>query len=153
MTKRMEAGRQLQQVMLAMALGMMLVLLVALAGCGGGGSQQEDPSENFIGTWELSDFTEASASSSGDSIDLDLLKSFGYTITLTLDEDKSMKMEMAGESMEGTWEVKDSSTITITSDEASGEATLQDGNLILEEDGDRMVFERSADSSSSSDAS
>lgn len=65
---------------------------------------------------------------------------------LTLGEDGSFSLEMSGagdsESMEGTWK-SDGNDLIITSDGVGTRATLEGTKLTMEEDGEKLVFEKS----------
>ena len=47
-----------------------------------------------------------------------------------------------GEEMDGTWKAKDASTVTLTFDGSSAEATLEGEELVMQQDGDVMRFKR-----------
>lgn len=67
---------------------------------------------------------------------------FDDMFRLEIDADGTAKMIVEEEAVEGKWKAKDASTIALTMDGDSVDATLADGLLTLESDGDNLVFEK-----------
>lgn len=102
--------------------------------------------DNFTGTkWTLSSFD-----TEGMSMSSDLLASFGlngvlefgndgkFTLTSTrMGEDDS---ESGTFTVNGTFTVKDANTVEMTAEVETVTATIRDGSLVLEVDGEKMTF-------------
>ncbi len=124
------------------------VLTVALfstfAACGGGGGGAKSD-EAFVGVWTLNSMDADGMQMTGEEIK-ELAEMVGVDFDdmfrLELDADGTAKMIVQEETMEGKWAAKDASTVTLTMDDESVDATLADGLLTLESDGDKMVFEK-----------
>ena len=115
-----------------------LALSVVLVGCGGGNN--EDAAKNFIGSWKM-----VSAESGGevlDSASLELMESMNMSVSLELNEDGTGKLDLYGEESEVKWSAKDAQTASITVDGQTTDAKLENGQLHLAEDGDKLVFEK-----------
>lgn len=114
-----------------------LALCFALVGCGGG--DKADPKKAVIGTWELSEFTDASED------DLAMMKAFDLTVEATFAEDGTFKLGMFGETMDGTWDAKSADKVSLTIEGDSVDATIKDGVLSIEVDGEGMKFKKTSD--------
>ena len=114
-----------------------IALCFALVGCGGG--DKADPKKAVIGTWELSELTGASED------DMAMMKAFGLTIEATFAEDGTFKLGMFGETMDGTWDAKSADKVSLTIEGDSVDATIKDGVLSIEVDGEGMKFKKTSD--------
>ncbi len=114
-----------------------LALCFALVGCGGG--DKADLKKAVIGTWELSEFTDASED------DLAMMKAFNLTVEATFAEDGTFKLGMFGETMDGTWDAKSADKVSLTIEGDSVDATIKDGVLSIEVDGEGMKFKKTSD--------
>lgn len=112
-------------------------LCFALVGCGGG--DKADPKKAVIGTWELSELTGASED------DMAMMKAFGLTVEATFAEDGTFKLGMFGESLDGTWDAKSADKVSLTIEGDSVDATIKDGVLSIEVDGEGMKFKKTSD--------
>ena len=114
-----------------------IALCFALVGCGGG--DKADPKKAVIGTWELSELTGASED------DMAMMKAFGLTIEATFAEDGTFKLGMFGETMDGTWDAKSADKVSLAIEGDSIDATIKDGVLSIEVDGEGMKFKKTSD--------
>jgi len=119
------------------ALACTLAFCLALIGCGGGG----DIAKNFIGTWNAIEME-----SEGEVLDAKDFEDFGLSITLVLAEDKTFSLDLMGDIESGTWAAKDASTCTLTSEGMSFDLKLANNKLSMEIDSEKIVFEKSSDS-------
>lgn len=74
---------------------------------------------------------------------MDMLKEWGVNCILILDEDGTGSLDLFLEVVDLKWEAKDATTATITADGDSQDMKLKDGKLVLEADGDELVFTKS----------
>ncbi len=124
------------------------VLTVALfstfAACGGGGGGANSDAQ-FVGVWTLHSMDADGMQMTGEEI-RELAEMVGMDFDdmfrLEIDADGTAKMIVEEEAVEGKWKAKDASTIALTMDGDSVDATLADGLLTLESDGDNLVFEK-----------
>ncbi len=124
------------------ALSVALVLMLGLAACGGGGgggAPTVDYKKNFVGTWDLVSMGGEDAATEEE---VELMKSMGQEVFVNFDEDGSFHLVLFGSTMDGTWKAKDASTATVTIEDSNVDATLKDGQLTMEEDGESMVFKK-----------
>ena len=61
---------------------------------------------------------------------------------LQLNEDGSAVLSVLGTNMDGSWTAKDATTVELTFDGSSAEATLEGEELVMQQDGDVMRFKR-----------
>ena len=109
----------------------------ALAGCGGGGGGATDTSA-FLGEWSISSMT-ADGEDVVSAEDLETMKSMGMDVTFTVNEDGTCALNMFGEAMEGEW-APGSGGIDVTIQGQTIPATLDNGNLTMEQQGQKLVF-------------
>lgn len=131
-------------------MGILLALVfgfVCIAGCGGDGSSA-DPASNFIGSWAIVEMVEDGETMGAE--ELKLMEDMGITIQLVLAEDKTASFDVFGEKLEGSWEAKDASTCALTFEGNTLEGKLADGKLTMEQDGTKMVWEKSGDAPTTS---
>ena len=115
-----------------------LELAFALTGCSGGG---KDPKANFVGSWKFSGGTLEGEELTDEY--MDMLEEWGVNCILILDEDGTGTLDLFLEVVDLKWEAKDATTATITADGDSQDMKLKDGKLVLEADGDELVFTKS----------
>lgn len=116
-------------------------LCLALAGCGGssGADKSADYKKAVVGTWELTEITGASED------DMAMMKAFGLTVEMAFAEDGTFKMGIIGETIDGTWEAPSADKVTMKAEGDTIEATIKDGVLAVEIDGESMKFKKSTD--------
>ena len=115
-----------------------LALAFALTGCSGGG---KDPKANFVGSWQYSGGTLDGEELTDEY--MDMLKEWGLNCILILDEDGTGVLDMFLEVADLKWEAKDATTVTITAEDESHDLKLKDDKLVLEVDGDKLIFTKS----------
>ena len=115
-----------------------LALAFALTGCSGGG---KDPKANFVGSWELSGGTLEGEELTDEY--MKMLEDWGVHCVLILDEDGTGVLDMFLEVADLKWEAKDATTVTITAEDESHDLKLKDDKLVLEVDGDKLIFTKS----------
>lgn len=114
-----------------------LALAFALTGCSGG----KDPKANFVGSWKLSGGTLEGEELTDEY--MEMFEEWGLSCILVLDEDGTGSLDLFSEISDVKWEAKDATTATITADGDSQDMKLKDGKLVLEADGDELVFTKS----------
>lgn len=114
-----------------------LALAFALTGCSGG----KDPKANFVGSWKLSGGTLEGEELTDEY--MEMFEEWGLSCILVLDEDGTGSLDLFSEVSDVKWEAKDTTTATITADGDSQDMKLKDGKLVLEADGDELVFTKS----------
>lgn len=114
-----------------------LALAFALTGCSGG----KDPKANFVGSWKLSGGTLEGEELTDEY--MEMFEEWGLICILVLDEDGTGSLDLFSEVSNVKWEAKDATTATITADGDSQDMKLKDGKLVLEADGDELVFTKS----------
>lgn len=121
------------------------VMGFTLIGCSGG--SDKFVADNFIGTWFLYSMTENGEETSHE--DMELMRSLGLDVTLDLSGDGSAKLDLFGETMEGTWVADSGNTGGMIMEDQSVTMHLDENKLTLDQGGDTvMVFERSENSAS-----
>ena len=115
-----------------------LALAFALTGCSGGG---KDPKANFVGSWQYSGGTLDGEELTDEY--MDMLKEWGLNCILILDEDGTGVLDMFLEVADLKWEAKDATTVTITAEDESHDLKLKDDKLVLEVEGDKLIFTKS----------
>ncbi len=117
-------------------LASVFALCLLLVGCG----SNEDASKNFIGDWKLVGMEEDGKATSKE--DIKLMESFGMKVVMSFKEDKTFSLSFAGEEETGKWEAKSASEASLKVDGETVSVKLSDGELTLEQDGTKMIFER-----------
>ena len=74
---------------------------------------------------------------------MDMLKEWGLNCILILDEDGTGVLDMFLEVADLKWEAKDATTVTITAEDESHDLKLKDDKLVLEVEGDKIIFTKS----------
>ena len=115
-----------------------LALAFALTGCSGGG---KDPKANFVGSWQYSGGTLDGEELTDEY--MDMLKEWGLNCILILDEDGTGVLDMFLEVADLKWEAKDATTVTITAEDESHDLKLKNDKLVLEVEGDKLIFTKS----------
>ena len=115
-----------------------LALAFALTGCSGGG---KDPKANFVGSWQYSGGTLDGEELTDEY--MDMLKEWGLNCILILDEDGTGVLDMFLEVADLKWEAKDATTVPITAEDESHDLKLKDDKLVLEVEGDKLIFTKS----------
>ena len=126
-----------------------ITLAASLAACGGDalGSGEgiqlpdlEKLRDDYVGSWELS-----SAEFEGMTItedDYAEFASLGMHVTLDLDDSGALLVDAFGEQDEGSWEIADEDTLSLTLGSDTVDVPFEDGELTLTYDGETMVFEK-----------
>lgn len=70
----------------------------------------------------------------------------GLSVYLQLNEGGSAVLSVLGTNMDGSWTAKDATTVELTFDGSSAEATLEGEELVMQQDGDVMRFQARRDS-------
>ena len=135
----MKTSKSMKERIMAVVVSALLVCLAAglFAGCG----QGKRAGSKYVGEWRG-----VSASMSG--IELSVQDYLG-DVVLTLDENGKCKLDFEGDSGSGTWEESDSG-ITIKDGDETLDLKESNGNLILDQDGVLITFEKQNASSSES---
>lgn len=122
-----------------------VALTVSLVACGGApaGPNLDELAGEFVGTWEMShaEFEEGPISEE----EYDAVTDLGMHVTLDLDESGDILLDAFGSQYNGTWEIKDESTVTVTLDGESVDMPVTDDELVLEYMGETMYFEKVSD--------
>ena len=128
-------------------LACMFALSLALVGCGGGGG---DAKAAWVGSWDLVEMEENGQVTTSD--DLQMLKDLGITVTLELNEDGTAALVIFGEKAEGEWEAKSATEGTFKAEDAAVDMKIADGKLTMEQNGEKLVFEKAEAAAGSSAA-
>lgn len=118
-----------------MLIGISFVLAMALvlAGCGKSGPAEAD----YIGYWEVSGGTLY-----GEEYDaemLQMMKDWGMVMVIHLDKDGKAEMDLFGEVIDGTWDLKDK---RMTFEGDTLEFKLENDTLYIVEGDDNLTFTR-----------
>lgn len=120
------------------------VVLVALVACGSAPvTDLAALRDAVVGSWELS-----SALIDGEEVspqDCAEMSDLGMRATLDLDGEGAVLLDIFGSQCEGTWEMKDERTVTITVEGEHADATREDEQLTLSLEGDSMTFSKVSD--------
>ena len=110
-----------------------LAMVLALAGCGKSGPTEAD----YIGYWEVSGGTLY-----GEEYDaemLQMMKGWGMVMVIHLDKDGKAEMDLFGEVIDGTWDLKDK---RMTFEGDTLEFKLENDTLYIVEGDDNLTFTR-----------
>ena len=113
-------------------------LCVALAGCAGAPAGND--AANFQGDWILTSGTVDGQEATEET--LAQAQEMGLSVYLQLNEGGSAVLSVLGTNMDGSWTAKDATTVELTFDGSSAEATLEGEELVMQQDGDAMRFKR-----------
>ncbi|MFR5828071.1 MAG: hypothetical protein ACLUE1_02930 [Adlercreutzia equolifaciens] len=112
-------------------------LCVALAGCAGA------PAGNDAANFQGIDFDEWHRRwPGGHRGDAAQAQEMGLSVYLQLNEGGSAVLSVLGTNMDGSRTAKDATTVELTFDGSSAEATLEGEELVMQQDGDVMRFKR-----------
>lgn len=109
-------------------------LCVALAGCAGAPAGND--AANFQGDWILTSGTVDGQEATEET--LAQAQEMGLSVYLQLNEGGSAVLSVLGTNMDGSWTAKDATTVELTFDGSSAEATLEGEELVMQQDGDVM---------------
>lgn len=113
-------------------------LCVALAGCASAPAGND--AANFQGDWILSSGTVDGQEATEET--MAQAQEMGLSVYLQLNEGGSAVLSVLGTNMDGSWTAKDATTVELTFDGSSAEATLEGEELVMQQDGDVMRFKR-----------
>ena len=113
-------------------------LCVALAGCAGAPAGND--AANFQGDWILTSGTVDGQEATEET--LAQAQEMGLSVYLQLNEGGSAVLSVLGTNMDGSWTAKDATTVELTFDGSSAEATLEGEELVMQQDGDVLRFKR-----------
>ena len=121
---------------IAAVLMVLILTVVALAGCGGGGEQSP-----VVGEWKMT-----TIEVSGITMDMEeFIAATGQedvNMSLTIEEDGNFSMDIAGQQTEGTWEYEEP-VCTLTAEGESIEADYSDGKIVIDLEGQgTLTFEK-----------
>lgn len=119
-----------------------VALAATLGACGGApsGPDLEALATRFVGTWEMSsaEFEDQSVSEE----DYEMVTEMGMHVTLDLDGSGNILLDAFGQQVEGTWEIKDENTVSVTIEGGTVDMPYADDELTLEYDGETMNFRK-----------
>ena len=102
-------------------------LCVALAGCAGAPAGND--AANFQGDWILTSGTVDGQEATEET--LAQAQEMGLSVYLQLNEGGSAVLSALGTNMDGSWTAKDATTVELTFDGSSAEATLEGEELVM----------------------
>lgn len=130
----------------AAALAGALALAVTLAACGGtpAGPDLEKLRTEFVGSWELESAEFDDQSISEEDYD-SMSETLDMHVTLDLSDEGELLVDAFGSQQEGSWEIKDEDTLTLTLGDEGVDVPYEDERLTLTYDGETMVFSKVSD--------
>ncbi|MDL2220811.1 hypothetical protein LJC55_04000 [Eubacteriales bacterium OttesenSCG-928-N14] len=131
----MKVKRERNRGLIIVVMALLMLSVAVVAGCGEKASG--DIAKECVGTWKLD-----SIESGGETLDASSLSALGMEAALELTEDNNAAFVFFGEQLDGTWEKKNDSTITVTFEGEGVDAKISDGRLSLEMDGDKLIFKK-----------
>ena len=87
-----------------------------------------------------------------DAVNVNMAKDLGITVTLELNEDGTAALVIFGEKAEGEWEAKSATEGTFKAEDAAVDMKIADGKLTMEQNGEKLVFEKAEAAAGSSAA-
>ena len=130
---------------IAALLACLMVLCLALAGCGGGGKKAEEAKAAFVGSWTIYSIESNDGTRSVSNEDIALLQAMGQNVTLTFNEDDTVKLDIFGNAMDGTWKAKNTTEGTVEMGESKVDITIaEDGKLSFSDGKDKLIFTKGA---------
>lgn len=118
-----------------------MALCVALVGCAGGGTNGGgDNAATFQGDWMLS-----GGQNDGQELDaesIEAMEQMGLYVYMQLNEGGNAVISLFGNSVDGTWEAKDATTVAITFEGDTADATLEGDELVLAVEGNSLKFKK-----------
>ena len=116
-----------------------LALCLALAACGGTSASPSVDATPFMGTWEIYEMESDGEATSNE--DVRLMRDFlGISVYLDVNEDGSLVLDVFGETMEGSWQATDASTLSATLDGQPVDVTLVGDKLTVAQNGSSITF-------------
>lgn len=130
----------------AVALAGALAFAVTLAACGGtpAGPDLEKLRTEFVGSWELESAEFDDQSISEEDYD-SMSETLDMHVTLDLSDEGELLVDAFGSQQEGSWEIKDEDTLTLTLGDEGVDVPYEDERLTLTYDGETMVFSKVSD--------
>lgn len=123
--------KRTNKVIAALAAVMMVMLMVA--GCGNSGADKA----SVAGTWKLT-----SIEAQEMTLTSEMLGSVGMdNMTMEFDESGTVKLGLGGQTVEAQWTMN-GDAVEITAEGDTIAAQLEDGKLVMEADGTKLVFEK-----------
>ena len=112
------------------------MVVFAVVGCGGAGNNE------VVGTWKMSEVEAAGQTITVDQM-IELMPSMESLLhmTITFEQGDKVKVEAAGISGEGTYKV-DGSKVTISAEGQSMDFTLENGKMVIEQDGTKCYLKK-----------
>lgn len=104
------------------------------------GAPAGNDAANFQGDWILTSGTVDGQEATEET--LAQAQEMGLSVYLQLNEGGSAVLSALGTNMDGSWTAKDATTVELTFDGSSAEATLEGEELVMQQDGDVMRFKR-----------
>ena len=116
----------------AVALAGALALAVTLAACGGtpAGPDLEKLRTEFVGSWELESAEFDDQSISEEDYD-SMSETLDMHVTLDLSDEGELLVDAFGSQQEGSWEIKDEDTLTLTLGDEGVDVPYEDERLTL----------------------
>lgn len=124
--------KRTNKIIAALAAVMMVMLMVA--GCGNNNS-----ADNALvaGTWKLT-----SAEASGMTLTSEMLGTVGMdNMTIEFDENGTVKLALYEQTVDAQWAMN-GDAVEITAEGETIAAQLEDGKLVMEADGAKLIFEK-----------
>ncbi|MBQ6651007.1 MAG: hypothetical protein IJM67_07125, partial [Atopobiaceae bacterium] len=114
-------------------------LCLALVACGGTSAAPSVDTTPFVGTWEIYEMESDGEATSNE--DVRLMRDFlGISVYLDVNEDGSLVLDVFGETMEGSWQATDASTLSATLDGQPVDVTLVGDKLTVAQNGSSITF-------------
>lgn len=119
-------------------------LMLVLVGCAGAdGPVQSWEQKAFAGTWNLVEMSDGGDVTGAD--ELKLMNSMGMQVTLALGEDSNLTLDRLGKVTNGTWKATSETEGSATIEGQELAMQITEGKLVLEQGGDKLVFEKVSD--------
>lgn len=101
----------------------------------GGCSSGANANTACVGEWTMVSLGEEVTAE-----EMAMLEELGMSLDLTITEDGAVTLAMLDQSQEGTWEPASGGCSIIFADQPPAEAKVTDGQLIMEQDGNQIIF-------------
>ncbi len=125
-------------------LACLIGLCLALTGCGGG-KKIEEAKASFSGSWSIYSIESNDGTRTVSHEDIALLQSMGQNVTLTFKDDDTVKLDIFGNTMDGTWKVKKNGTGIVEMGAGKVTITIDDeGKLAFSDGKDKLIFTKGA---------
>ena len=119
----------------------LLACSLVLAGCSSGPSYDEEQVKStFVGTWTISKVYEGGTEVAAD--DIAYMKKLKVDVTATFNDDYTFRMDLYGDTLEGTYEVTDENEIltNISSYDNMNGYLDDDGSLVLDDGSSQIIM-------------